>query len=242
VYVHQFTRKHNLQQSRDASIHTIECLFFFHSIKVNLTLIVFFHAAIHAPPNPNLTTLGCEVMFSSKYLKDDDNRWSNDTSTVQQSDTVWVFEGDRNTFKQPTLTPAPDWIVLRVFRKSTNEHRHFCIPVPTALQIALLDLEYWANVVDPNPNSNRIARYLEKVRSDLWTELSPFSDGFRFGSQPETTRPWAVRMNHLFGHSFFGRKEYSQTCMANGWTPYTHEDPISYGKRLFLNRQSFLII
>jgi hypothetical protein len=95
----------------------------------------------------------------------------------------------------------------------------------------LLDVEYWASFAEEHSNGNRIARYLDKVRSDLWAELSalPLQD-LPPGFQPKSTKPWAVRTNHNLGHSSRGRGEYLRRCHKEGHVPYDYEDPTLYGK------------
>jgi hypothetical protein len=184
-------------------------------------------------------------MLPSDYSKADDDRWSNDHSPVAPSDTIWLFEEISARPVEPSLAlklnRSPQLrIILHAFRKSTGQHNQFLLPKPTAFQVALLDLEYWSSVTNPNQNENRIARYLERLRSDLWIELSQYGDSFETRPQPETTKPWAIRMNHAFDHSFCGRGEYLQKCQDNTWTAYSHEDPTSYGKVLFFMVWIFL--
>lgn len=181
-----------------------------------------------------MSSFGCSL--------EDDSRWSNDRSPVPPSDTVWLFEEMSSTPIQPTSSLESNQqrqIILHAFCKSANEHRCYTLSLATTLQIALLDLEYWANVANPHPSANRITRYLERLRSDLWAELLQYYGSFSSGFQPKATIPWAVRMNHFLGHSFFGRQEYLQKCDANGWVPYTHEDPSLYRKGQLSHRRSF---
>lgn len=120
-------------------------------------------------------------------------------------------------------------VLLHSFCRKTREHHEFNLSHRTALQIAFLDIEYWANIADSHSNANRIARYLELLRSDLLAELSMPKHILSVNFQPETTKQWAVRINHNFGHSFYGRQGYFHMCKKNKWSPYAHEDPALYG-------------
>jgi hypothetical protein len=158
---------------------------------------------------------------------EDDARWSNDRSPILPTNTIWLFEKNCHP------------CIIHVFNKLTKEYRTFSLPSQTVLQISMLDLEYWANVAETHSNANRIAHYLEKLQSDLWTELSTSQQDFRFAFQPSTTRPWVMRTKHNFGHSFYGRGEYLQKCQENNWVPYYHESPDSYSERLFNGQSDF---
>jgi len=150
----------------------------------------------------------------------DDARWSDDFSPVRSSDFVWLF--------------ATTGLDRDLFCIATREEcRTFRLPRQTNLQLAMLDLDYWANVADTRLNANRIARYLETLRSEVHDELELQQTWQPLACihpwQPETTRPWAIRTKHGFGHSFFGRSGYLGMCSINGWIPYLHENPASYG-------------
>jgi hypothetical protein len=159
-------------------------------------------------------------MHTQTY-SDDDARWSNDRSPVPPTNTIWLFEKHRHSQKH----------TVHVFHKAMNEYRRFTLPLQTVLQISLLDVEYWANVAETHSNGNRIARYLEKVRSDLWAELSASPPQELYsGFQPKSTKPWAVRTNHNFGHSSRGRGDYLRKCEEKGCVPYDSEDLTSYSR------------
>jgi hypothetical protein len=158
---------------------------------------------------------------------EDDARWSNDRSPVSPTNMIWLFE---HHFHSSNHT-------LHVFHKTTNEYKCISLHHQTILQIGLLDLEYWANMAETprSSNANRIARYLERLRSDLWAELTTSGQDFLQRFQPITTRFWAVRTNHNFGHSNLGKTKYREKCKENGWIPYNHENPASYSKNLNLS-------
>jgi hypothetical protein len=108
-----------------------------------------------------------------------------------------------------------------------QRHR-FVLDIRLCHQVAFLDLEYRTNVARKDPNSIRIARYLGLVRKDLLEELQA-KDTFGTPWQPDSTRPWAVRALHSFGHSQFGRDLYLTRCQEMGWEPYAHDKPLEYG-------------
>lgn len=176
-------------------------------------------------------------------ILDDDLRWSDDISSIKASDWVWLFE--------KSLTKGYSWTqnhsrgilwhfsplcALHALNKNTLQRLTFPLPLRLCQQLAFLDLEYWSNVISGSENSNRIARYLEKVRRGLQEELQRRGGQAKgFTWQPDSTRPWAIRIKHSFGHSRFGRQRYLTRCSLEGWLPYMHDNPIEYGEQVLLS-------
>jgi hypothetical protein len=102
-----------------------------------------------------------------------------------------------------------------------------------ALMLGYLDLDYWLSPLKQTTlwNQNRIARYLERLRSDVVLELKDVTDDElhdpTFGTN--VLREWAVRVKAEHGHSKTGRKEYETSCARDGGTLY-EEDFILYGE------------
>ena len=161
-------------------------------------------------------------MVNIGCLSQDDERWSNDWSPVSPSKNVWSFE---------TLPASRDFYIFHSLHSGTGEKFRFPLHLQICSQISVLDLEYWSNVMSREPNNNRIARYLERLRDDLLKELQVKQPSNLTGSdvwQPDCLRPWAIRIRHGFGHSDFGRQAYLRICQQNAWYPYMHDQPTSY--------------
>jgi hypothetical protein len=166
----------------------------------------------------------------SLQCREDDELWSNDSSPITPSDMVWLFEIPLGLSHVPEKVPAD--ITLHIYNTNTLVgHQEVKLPLVTSIQVAMLDLEYWSNVAESASNSNRIARYLEKLRSRLVNELVSENENVVHSClQPESIRPWAIRVKYGFGHSFHGRKEYTSWCSKNGFSLYHHRDPTTFSK------------
>ena len=166
----------------------------------------------------------------------DDVLWSNDWSPVSASEIVWFFELSSSVSRQG-LSPDNGYrdLTLHVYNARTEMRSCQFNNLSPAMgaQIAVLDLEYWANVADKSLNSNRIARYLEKLRSKLVDEImgTDFNLLQHNDFQLESTRPWATRVMHGFGHSFYGRQQYSSWCSSAGLKLYKHGETSTFGKQ-----------
>lgn len=158
---------------------------------------------------------------------EDRQRWSDDFSSVAQSPWLWLFTKAPETRAEfdPIMTPASHF-GLHFYNHATEEHHIITANIQICREMALLDLEYWENVASSNRNSNRIARYLGKLRDAVRMELQ--NDSI-LTKQPDCLTPWAVRTKLNIGHSNFGRNAYKARCDKEKWEPYSHDDPLEYG-------------
>jgi hypothetical protein len=163
-------------------------------------------------------------MEYTELILKDNNRWSNDCSPVSSSPWLWLFEIGPETDIDSTRMGF--WIV-HMYNQENQQHHMFQLNIQLCKQLSLLDLEYWSNITGDNPNNNRIARYLEKLREDVRKELQMGQIGTE---QLQSILCWAFRIKNHFGHSGFGRKSYENLCQSNGWEAYNHEKPLEYGK------------
>jgi hypothetical protein len=171
-------------------------------------------------------------------IEQDCNRWSNDFSEAKMSPWLWLFEVTP-TKEYSSITPASSgsqsilWrftplCSLHLYNRNTGQTHHFPLHFRLCQQIAFLDLEYRSNLQARQPKYNRIARYLENVRLDLLEELEKAERPSWELWQPDSTKPWAVRIKHNYGHTGFERRAYLSKCKSQDWQPYVHDEPMEY--------------
>jgi hypothetical protein len=166
------------------------------------------------------------IMEHTDFILEDDRRWSNDFSPVEESLWLWLFTNIPETNNSSPAPPPTHQSALHVYNRATQDHRIFALNVGLCKELALLDLDYWSNVASSQQNSHRLSRYLEKLREDVQKEMQK---GGTLAKQPDCLIPWAVRTKLHFGHSVFGRTSYKKRCDEEKLVPYMHNDPIKYG-------------
>jgi hypothetical protein len=172
-------------------------------------------------------------------VAEDQNRWSDDDTDMPHATLVWSFERD---FRNPTyswsLRPNSESISWKLVPKCklhsvdthTGEYNVFSLSHRLCRELAFLDLDHWSNAVVSNRNTNRIRRYLQKLREDVIAEFHLENRPMICRDRLRCTIPWAIRVKHGFGHSGHGRRLYVQMCQKRGWEPYSHDDAGQYRK------------
>jgi hypothetical protein len=189
---------------------------------------------INIHPSTGNTELKLTAMADLDSILRDNHRWQDSVSEVRPSTWVCLFEiAHRMNYAWEPVRPGS--ILWRFSPSSafyaydtlTNQLRRFDLDFRLCQQIAFLDLEYWTNVTF---GESCIARYLQLLRDDLLEELQTMEHSAT-PWQPRSTRPWAVRTMHSFGHSHFDRTAYLRRCRENGWQNYMHDEPLIYRMR-----------
>lgn len=154
-------------------------------------------------------------------------RWADDGHDVPASDMQWTFSSHHHDHESPCIR-------FSVHANSSEPTHTFHIHNNLALVLAYLDTDYWLSPIKQTTtwNQNRIARYLESLRDGVVEELEVVTGSVMLDPtfSTDVLREWAIRVHDRCGHSQTGRKEYLESCVRLGTTPYT-ADFINYGER-----------
>lgn len=155
---------------------------------------------------------------------DDTSLWSyDDAHPLTDILSVWSFDD------------TPDQGGRKVLGLSIYTHlgHHLHIIHKAALNmLAFLDSCYWGSIAHSDSSlHNRIAHYLHRLREAVTSEIESTPQPRLIDNTwlPSILVQWAVRVQHGYGHSHYGRREYLLECTEMGWRPYQHEDPLLYG-------------
>ena len=158
-------------------------------------------------------------------MDDDDSRWPNNANQLpQRLPTIWFF-GEEDLSIGYLRFSAVDCAGQEI----CTLHLHLNL----ALALAYLDIDYWTTNQKQTSSWNqmRIQGYLLRVREDVVKEMMAADAPKLLHSSFETDvlRQWAIRVHYGCGHSFTGRKAYSDFCALNRINLYD-DDFINYGE------------
>lgn len=169
----------------------------------------------------------------AQSISNDNRRWNDDISSIEPSSWVCMFEATtlmKPTWRKPKGSKKIRWVfspvgALVIYNKMSNKFHRFLLRLQLCQEVAFLEHEYWATLAS---GDKPLSSYLEMVRDDLLEELWSMQPSPSPPQQLSSTRPWAIRTNHGFGHSESGRAAYLTKCREHGWKEYMHDESQDY--------------